>query len=132
MKYLVIGTLLVLNFSSCDPTVQMEANIENYTADYLAIVFASFDSSLNKTLQIAPFESVLFQEGYDVGTAYLEPSLSEYDSILIKNNSDEILKVYKYDTTGKNIFKVDEFWISSEPSRRFYSFNYRIRSEDFN
>lgn len=130
MKRIALIALMIPIFFSCDPLAQMEANIENLTAKKLSVVFMSSDSSISKTLEIDPNQNVFFQEGFDIGNTYLEPYLSEYDSVVIKNQADEILKVYKRNDVGKNIYNIDVYWISTEPSKRFFKYEYEIENED--
>lgn len=115
--------------SSCDPVSNLEANIENLTSQTLTIDFIASDVSVSKTLQLAPNEIMLFQEGFDIGSTFLEPSLVEYDSVVIKNQAEDILKVFKSNDSGKNIYNVDD-WMGSEPSRRFFKYEYEIENED--
>ncbi|MFY0594384.1 hypothetical protein [Roseivirga sp.] len=130
MKNLLPFALLVLIFTSCDPISDIEANIENLTSETLTIDFVSSDNSfLNKTLQLAPNEIKLFQEGSDIGSTYLEPSIDEYDSVVIKNQAEDILRVFKAEDAGKNFYKIDD-WISSEPRKRFFKYEYQIENED--
>jgi hypothetical protein len=130
MKNLILFISMISILSSCDPTSSMDANIKNSTSQNLSIIFRSSDVSLNETFQIDPNETILFQDGFSVGDSVLEPRLTAYDSIYIKNESNEIVKVYKQKTEGKNIFNVDDYWRSSEPSKRYYKYNYEINNED--
>ncbi len=130
MKKLFPILIAIAVFYSCDPVVDMEANIENLTSQYLIIEFVSFDQDLSKTLEIPANETRLFQEGFDIGNDFLEPSLTEYDSVVLKNNAEQILKVYKPNDTGKNIYNIGEYWLSSEPSKRFFKYEYEINNED--
>ena len=130
MKKLFLVTLTGVLFSSCDPTSIMEANIENLTSQSLKIEFVSFDANSNKILEIDPNEIQLFQEGFDIGNDFLEPSLVEYDSVVIKNQANNILKVFKPNDTGKNIYNIDEYWIGSEPSKRFFKYKYELTDAD--
>ena len=130
MKNLMTIIFIILLFSNCDPVSQMEADIDNLTTQHLSIVFVSSDKSLNKTLLITPGQAVLFQEGFNIGSTYLEPSLIEYDSVYIKNRSEKILKVYKQNSDGKNIYNITDFWQSSEPSKRFFKYNFEITNVD--
>src|SRR6056300_1083956 len=97
----------------------MEANINNLTDTSLNIDFVSSDVNLRKILTIAPNEVVLFQEGFDIGSTYLEPSLIDYDSVVIRDNNQSILKIYKPNESGKNIYNIKN-WIAKEPSKRFF------------
>ena len=130
MKKLILFISMISILSSCDPTSSMDANIKNSTSQNLSIIFSSSDVSLNETFQIDPNETILFQDGFSIGDSVLEPRLTAYDSIYIKNESNEIVKVYKQNTEGKNIYNVDDYWISSEPSKRYYKYNYEINNED--
>ena len=56
--------------------------------------------------------------------------LSGIDSIYITNTSNEILKVYKEDTPGKNIYSIDEYWSVSETSKNHFVYTYEITEED--
>jgi hypothetical protein len=109
----------------------MEANIENLTSATLSIDFVAvpWDSSLSKTLQIESGQTVLF-EIYDGYGTYAEPKLGQFDSVLIRNEADEILSIYKPGDIGKNIFNIDEYWISTEPTKRFFIYVYEIEDED--
>lgn len=131
MKKLFFLTIMTVIFFGCDPTAQMEANIKNSTSKSLSILFVSSDSILNEKLLISPNQTVLFQEGFDIGNTYLEPSLLDYDSVFIKNQTDdEILKVFKPNDTGKSIYNISDYWTSSEPSKYFFIYEYEIESED--
>ena len=130
MRKLFFITLVGVLFSSCDPVAQMEATIENLTSDSLKIEFVAFDESTNKILEIAPNEFELFQEGFDIGDDFIEPSLVEYDSVVIKNIADHILKVFKPNDTGRNIYNIDEYWIGSEPSNNSFKYKYELTEAD--
>lgn len=129
-KNLTVSILIILILSSCDPVSTLEANITNLTAENLTIEFISPDESSSKIIQIASGEMELFQEGFDIGGTYLEPSLIDYDSVVIKNQAGQILKVYKESDAGKNIYTINSFWIVDEPSRRFFKYYYEIENQD--
>lgn len=129
-KNFTVSILFILILSSCDPVSTLEANITNLTAENLTIEFISPDESSSKIIQIASGEMELFQEGFDIGGTYLEPSLIDYDSVVIKNQAGQILKVYKESDAGKNIYTINSFWIVDEPSRRFFKYYYEIENQD--
>ncbi len=108
----------------------MEANSENPTSQNLSIVFVSSDVSPSKTLQIALGQTKFFQEAFDIGSTLLEPSLVEYDAVIIKNQSEVILKMYQENDTGKKIYNINEYWTASEPSKRFFKYKYEIVIEN--
>lgn len=132
MKKLTTLILIFMFFLSCDPVAQMEASIENSTSHNLSVSFISSDTTLNpnKLLQIASGQNVLFQEGFDIGSTFLEPSLIEYDSVIIRNQEEKVLKVFKENDIGKTIYGIDNYWLSSEPSKRFFKYEYKIEHLD--
>lgn len=130
MKRVFQTTLIALALVGCDPTSVMEANIVNLTRVNLSITFASQSLDLSKTLQVQPNGTVLFQEGFSTTGGFLEPSLMAYDSVYITNNANEILKVFKENDPGKNIYNVPEDWIFTEPSERNYQYEYEITDEE--
>ncbi len=130
MKKLVLFILLISVCVGCDPVSSMDANIKNSTSDNLSIVFASSIPELHKTLELEPNATSLFQDGFSTTGGALEPTLIDYDSVYIMNPANEILKIYKRDTEGKNIYNVETFWSFSEPSKRFYKYQFEIRNED--
>ena len=132
MKQVLLPALIAFVLSSCDPVAQMEANIENQSSENLSISFVSSDTTIfpNKLLQIPSGETVLFQEGFDVGNTFLEPSLVEYDSVIVRNQADEVLRTYKPNDTGKTIYNVDAYWTGRETSKWVYEYEYQIEVQD--
>ncbi|NRB61017.1 MAG: hypothetical protein HRU50_13890 [Winogradskyella sp.] len=130
MKNSICVFLITVVFCSCDPVSDMEADIENLTTQDLILEFISVDQNLSKTLAIPIEETRRFQEAFDVGNDFLEPSLIEYDSVVVKNSIDQILKIYKPDSSGKNIYNIGGYWISSEPYKRGFRNEYKIYDED--
>ncbi len=130
MKKLVLFIFLISFCVSCDPVSSMDANIKNSTSNNFSIVFASSISELNKILELEPSTTGLFQDGFSTTGSVLEPSLIDYDSVYIMNDANEILKLYKPGTEGKNIFNIETYWSFREPSKRFYKYQFDIRNED--
>lgn len=62
--------------------------------------------------------------------SFLEPSFEEYESVYVENESGQILKVYISNSEGKNIYDINTYWKSSEPSKRVYKYLYEISDED--
>ncbi len=121
--------LLFPIFTGCDPVSLMDANIENTTTQPLSITFVT-SGVPEETLVLDPAETVLFQESMSTTGSFLEPYLVEFDSIYIENDASEILKVFKPNTAGKNIYNVENYWIFTEPSKRVYIYDYLITNED--
>lgn len=130
MKNIFRVFLISVVFCSCDPVADMEANIENLTTQDLVLEFISFDQNLNKTLEITPEETMLFQEAFDISNVYLEPSLEDFDSVVVKNSVEEILKVFKPDNSGKNIYNIKEYWLLRQPYKRGFRYKFEIYDED--
>jgi uncharacterized protein YcfL len=130
MKKLILIVLSAFMLLSCDQVASYEANIENLTSQTLVIEFISADESFNKNLQIAPEEIKLFQESFDIGSTFIEPSFFGYDSVVVKNQANSILKVYKENDEEKNIFNIQDDWKGSEPSKWVFVYEYEIENQD--
>ena len=129
MKKIFFILALIAIAISCDPGSIMDANIENATSQSLSITFVS---SLidDKTLDIGPGETVLFQEGFSTTGSFLQPSLQDYDSVIVATPSAQILKVFKQETPGKNMYLIEQYWTFAEPDKRVYVYDYKINPED--
>ena len=115
---------------SCHHGESMEVFIKNLTSEKIIVNFVSKDfRDLNKTLEIGSNEQSLYTSFQSANTGvYL--TLVDNDSIYIQNSSNEVLKVYKANTPGKNIYNVDEYWQKREPSKNFFEYTYEITEED--
>ena len=127
--------LVGLTFLSCDPSESLEYKIENNTDLDIKIYFVSKFIYPDLTGN-AKVESILSMNSF-IGNSGSTPALGqailsfvEHDSIYITNSSEKILKVYKADTPGKNIYNVDEYWQKREPSKNFFEYTYEITEED--
>ena len=130
MKKLISIIVTIAVLCSCDPVAEMEANIDNLTTQDLIIEFVSSRQDRSKSLEIPKGETRLFEKVFDIGNNFLEPRLYDYDSVVVKNNAERILKIYKPNDTGKNIYNIDEYWFSSESPKRFFKYLYEINNED--
>jgi hypothetical protein len=130
MKNLFPLALLIIIFSSCDPWAFYEADIENSTTQTLTIDFISAEENLSKSLVIQPNNTEFFKEGDDFGSTSVKPLMAIYDSVVIKNQSDVILRVYKANDTGRNIYNIDDYWTVKKPSKRVFKYKYEILTED--
>jgi len=130
MKKTLLTLTAITVLCSCDPGADMEANIANLTNQDLIIEFVRFEQDLSKTLVIPTNETRLFETFSETGNTFLEPSIIQYDSVVVKNNAEQILKVYKPNNPGKNIYNIDEYWLSIEPSKRFFEYEYEINNKD--
>ena len=122
---------LTIVLASCDPVADMDAFVTNNSNEVISITFKASPNgySEDRTFRITVGEEVRVQEAFDVGSTYLEPNFEAYDSIYIQNSADEILKVFKETTTGKNMYNVSS-WTSQEPSKRSFDYYFTIEESD--
>lgn len=125
--YLIVS--LTTFFTSCDLSQDLEVLISNRTNQDLNIHFvSSIDDS--KIVQIKSMSKVFYIEGNGNnslgGIAF---TFAQFDSIYIENLSNEIVKVFKEDTTGKNIYDIDRFWIIND-SKSIITYTFEIIEED--
>ncbi|MBE9048495.1 hypothetical protein IQ255_29635 [Pleurocapsales cyanobacterium LEGE 10410] len=130
MRNLFPLALLIIIFSGCDPTAFYEADIENLTTQTLTIDFISAEEELSKSLLIQPNQTVFFKEGDDFGNTFVQPLMAIYDSVVVKNQTDVILRVYKENDTGRNIYNIDDYWTVNKPKKRVFKYKYVILNED--
>jgi len=135
-KIFFVITLLIFLLISCDPSESLEAIIINKTSSDLNIHFVSKIaypelSNNTKTFTLLSYNKVYFiKKGINKGLGQAVLSFVFYDSIYITNTSDKILKVYKENTFGKNIYNVDKYWKRSKPSKNFFEYTYEITNGD--
>ena len=129
-KIFFIYLLLTLLILSCDEGESMEVFIINSSSQKVKVNFVSSEiNELNKSLVIDSNQQKLYVD-FQSGTSGVFLTFVDNDSIYIQNTSNEILKVYKADTPGKNIYNVDEYWSVSEPSKNHFVYTYEITNED--
>ncbi len=124
---------------SCDyPRETTEVFARNNTTDVLTITFVvedfyygfpdhnnthSIDVDINETRLI----KALSFEGVDTGPRL---DLSVFDSIYV-SKKDVLLKVYKPDTAGKNIYNIDD-WQFHAIDKHNFEYLFMINPEDLN
>lgn len=134
-KTLFICLSLILLITSCDPSESLEYKIENNTDLDIKIYFVSKfiypDLTNNaKVESISSMNSFTDSSGSTPGLGQAIFSFVEHDSIYVTNSLDKILKIYKENTTGKNIYNIDEYWSVSETSKNHFVYSYEITEED--
>nr|WP_298995152.1 hypothetical protein [uncultured Allomuricauda sp.] len=135
-KSILLAFGLLLSIWGCDPTESLEAYIMNSSNESLNMNFVSSELLTefmeNREILIIPSnERRSYQRiGVDefIGQAGL--SLSVFDSIYISNNANEILKIYKPDSPGKNIYNIDQYWTVRETGKNHFEYTYTITDED--
>ncbi|GLB51401.1 hypothetical protein NBRC110019_04400 [Neptunitalea chrysea] len=129
MKKIFLISCLVTLLTGCDPEKCSSFHLANYSETNVNIYFVSQDTIIFKNIyqdSKIPFGSKYCDMG---GGSILYMAL--YDSIYITDFSNNILKVYKEDTPGKNIYNIDEYWSVNNPSKHDYEYIYEINEEDF-
>ena len=129
IKRISVFMILMLLLSSCDPSADMEATIKNTTTQSLTVDFVPSADYKKISLQILPNGIELFQERFSATGRVGEPSLEEYDSVVIKNQIEKIVKVYKQNGVGKNIYNISD-WTLSTPMERSYRYEFEIQTID--
>ncbi|MGN7512826.1 MAG: hypothetical protein ACTHOM_00520 [Allomuricauda sp.] len=129
--------LIGLSILGCDPSESLEAVMSNKSGSDLNIHFVSdilhtgeLDNA--RSVKLLSNKEAYF-EGVDrgnVGLGNAVLSFTAYDSIYITNMSEEILKIYKENTPGKNIYNIDEYWKVTESSKNHFVYTYIITQED--
>lgn len=133
MKKYRLPTLIILFSIGCDPVSVMDVDIKNSSTESITVYTVPSSSTIMAdTLYIESNSTERLWEGMSTTGVFLEPSFDEYDSVYVKNELGEIIKVYKPNTQGKNIYDIDKYWESSEPSKRVYKYLYEINVEDLN
>lgn len=128
---LICFSSIISLFIGCDPSDSLEANIVNKTSQDFSIEFVSSDfSEINSSLLVKGNETETYSYIDKVGTRTNLLYFNDFDSIYIQNSSNEILKLYKASTPGKNIYNVDEYWSVREPSKNHFVYTYEITEED--
>ncbi len=131
MKKLLSIICISFFFISCDPVASMDAFVTNETNEALTLYFSSSEQGIeNETFTLLAGDRVLVQEGFDVGSTYLEPYFEVYDSIYVQNSNQENILIFKPETKGKSIYNISEFWNSREVKKRIFEYNFYIKAED--
>ncbi|MGN7512825.1 MAG: hypothetical protein ACTHOM_00515 [Allomuricauda sp.] len=118
--------LAIIHLSSCDPEKCSSFYFQNGSEIDIELNFVEVSS---EKITIAVSNKVPFgNTSCDIGGPPIL-YLGIYDSIYITNTSNEILKVYKEDTPGKNIYNVDRYWNARE-TKNHTEYTYIITQED--
>ena len=114
---------------SCDKESCTEEVISNKLDTDVFVNFVSSDALFNSRIFVEK-QSVKTVGQVECALGGVVLNYSVYDSIYIQNSSNEVLKVFKQDTPGKNIYNVDEYWTVREPSKNHFVYTYEITDED--
>jgi len=114
---------------SCDPQICSEERIANNSKKDLKITFVSSDTLFNNQIFIEKNSTITIGE-IECALGGVVVNYSVYDSIYLRNSINEILKVYKKNTTGKNIYNIDDYWSVRKTSKNHFEYIYEITNED--
>ncbi|MCF6213951.1 MAG: hypothetical protein L3J45_08000 [Flavobacteriaceae bacterium] len=129
MKKIIFVILAIICFYSCDPEKCSDYIIKNNSSINIKLIFVGVvndSSNIPAKTKITLSSEIKCDNGGTAPILYL----NDYDSIYITNSSNEVLKVYKENTVGKNIYNIDEYWIRTKPSKNFFEYTYEITDED--
>jgi len=129
MKKIIFIILAIICFYSCDPGSCAEEVLLNNSDKNLIVNYRSSDPSFNKQISINKKSSSTVGDPL-CGMGGVVVNYSIYDSVYIVNTENKVLKVYKKNTIGKNIYNVDKYWIRTKPSKNYYKYTYEITNED--
>jgi len=129
----VISTLITIG---CDPSESLEYDIVNNTPIDLKLHFVSNliyseipnNDKIVKILSNEVYNDETGNNNLGLGQAML--SFTDFDSIYITNLSDKVLKVYKENIVGKNIYNIDDYWSVRKTSKNHFEYTYEITNED--
>lgn len=127
MKKSYLSLIILLIYAACDPEL---------CSDELLINNTEMDLLINYVGSMSDSEQIFFKGGETVSRGVLcamggvVVNNSIYDSIYITTSTDELLKVYKHDTSGKNIYNVDQYWMVRETGKNDVEYTYTITNED--
>ena len=131
MKIILVNLLIILIALSCDPGNSLGASFLNSSEQDLSVVFSSSEyPHLNQSLLVYKKQKKTYAQVDKKGTITNILTFIDFDSIYITDTSNKVLKVYKEDTPGKNIYDVDKYWQKREPSKNFFEYTYEITDED--
>jgi hypothetical protein len=129
MKKILFMILAIICFYSCDPIPCTEEVLLNNSNKNLIVNYRSSDTSFNKQISINKNSSSTVGE-IACGMGGVVVNYSIYDSVYIVNTENKVIKVYKKNTIGKNIYNVDKYWRRTKPSKNYYVYTFEITNED--
>jgi hypothetical protein len=134
MRKIIYFAIIVFLYS-CDPSESLETKIINYSNSDLDINFVSrliIENQSNKeSFKIKSGNSITYGRlNVTGGLGNVGLSLIDFDSIYISTNNNKILKIWKVDSEGKNIYDIDNFWTVKETSKDNYVYTFEITDKD--
>ena len=132
MKKIVyfLGFLTLL--TGCDSYTCVEAKIINESDKDLILQF--YHDTLNIRFDIdskKEYEIDVLGSGCSIANSG-ELYLNFYDSIIVKSKDDKILKVWKQDSSGRNIYDFENQWLMTSEGKYNFYYTFEILNSDFN
>ncbi|MCF6213953.1 MAG: hypothetical protein L3J45_08010 [Flavobacteriaceae bacterium] len=128
MKKIIFIILAIIFLYSCDPGNCSDYIVKNNSSINIKLIFVG---KANDSKKISTKKEISIWGGAECGMG--GPTglyLKDNDSIYITNTLNEVLKVYKENTAGKNIYNIDKYWSISKPSKNYYKHTFEITNED--
>ncbi|MCF6213269.1 MAG: hypothetical protein L3J45_04505 [Flavobacteriaceae bacterium] len=126
---IIFVILAIILLYSCDPGFCSDYIIKNNSSINIKLIFVG---KTNDSKKISTKKEISLYGGAKCGMGSSSPVLylKDNDSIYITNTSDEILKIYKQNTVGKNIYNADKYWTRTKPSKNFFEYTFEITDKD--
>lgn len=131
----IIYLLITILLYSCDPNECLETKLFNRSNSNLEINFVSHTileklHNNKETLKIESNNWITYEKiNVDNGLGRAGLSLIDFDSIYLSKDN-EILKIWKPETTGKNIYDIENHWNVQEKTKDNYIYTFEITNED--
>ncbi|PRX57423.1 hypothetical protein [Flagellimonas meridianipacifica] len=127
MKKFFLSLTMILTYAACDPESCVDEVLVNSTEIDLLI---NYVGSMDDSDQILLKSDGTVSRGVLCAMGGVVVNNSIYDSIYITTSTNDLLKVFKPDTPGKNIYNIDQYWTIRETSKNHFEYTYTITNED--
>ncbi|CAA0144567.1 conserved exported hypothetical protein [Tenacibaculum maritimum] len=131
-----ISLLMIITFllSSCDPFGCLDVEIENNTNQDIIVKWYSQNSLLNRSKEFKQGEKLMISENSHCSQGNIPPfeGLFEIDSVIIESKQNEILKTWKPNSNGKNIFNTESDWEIKSNGKWNETYYFIINESDLN
>lgn len=123
-----ISTIFTLLITSCDPEYCTHMTINNETDTNFYIIRSHNSENYTDTTNSKSYTQVDLSFKCALGgSGFYFP---DYDSVYLKTENNDILKIYFPSDEGKNIFDMN-FWNNSSITKRSDRFTFTISEDDF-
>ncbi len=129
MKKISFLLLTILPLFGCDPERCSTYYINNKSAQDISLNYVSKSPNFYKKIIIGADSNDLFSDKTcAIGGISID---IDADSIYL-SHEDEILKIWKPDSEGKNIYNIERDWYVRESPKDNFIYIFEITNEDLN